>query len=68
MNFFSHYDDERDSYEEDRQMDEEGVTCNRCGESAGLSWVHIGAQQWRLMDEDGKIHYCKPNADDFEDL
>lgn len=43
------------------------LTCNRCGESEGLSWLHTGVR-WRLMGENGRFHVCKQidAADDFD--
>jgi len=44
-------------------LDDEGITCKRCGES-GFHWerhkVGKGPKPWRLFDEDGNLHECKP--------
>lgn len=40
------------------------VECNRCGQD-GLYWEET-ADGWRLFNEDGERHICKPSADDFE--
>ena len=57
--------DPYDTYDADIDEPQEGVMCKRCGEG-GLSWVDIAFGKWRLMDEDCRLHYCKPSADDFD--
>ena len=64
---YSHFDDERDPYEEDRQQ-EKSLTCNRCGKDDGLYWLpnHTGTG-FVMYDENG-LHRCAMPAtvDDFE--
>lgn len=56
---FDHYDEPDD--------DDKGITCRRCG-ATGLEWINTGVR-YRLMDDAGKFHVCKPTADmcDFKD-
>lgn len=55
----------------DFEQDDEGVTCNRCGE-AGCYWQPITQPDGRsekpvLFDSaTDKAHVCAPSADDFE--
>ncbi len=39
------------------------ITCDKCG-ADGLEWIHTGVR-WRLFDDDGKPHKCRPDADEF---
>lgn len=42
-----------------RGYDEDGKTCNRCGESH-LHWIEVSGK-WRLADGKEELHTCKRN-------
>lgn len=53
---------------DDWEDDEEGVECKHC-HTKGLEWIHTG-ERWRLFDDEGKPHICKPkvSVDEFQDV
>lgn len=53
-----------DRYDDDDS--DEGIVCKHCGQG-GLDWFSTGVR-WRLIDEEGNFHTCRPvaSADDFD--
>lgn len=56
-----------DDFDFDRYEDEQGdVTCKRCGKKP-LYWFWAGSK-YRLIDEKGNFHTCKPTIKGLENL
>lgn len=65
----SQYDDDFDrwcQYGDDDEREGE-VTCKFCG-NGPFDWHHTG-KRWVLLDDNGRVHYCRTaSVDEFEDL
>jgi hypothetical protein len=63
---YSAYDRWREPFEDDGELDDESVTCDRC-EEKGLTWVLIAVDRWRLV-AGSVLHVCKAHLSDFDNL
>ncbi len=59
-------DDAYDRLFDDLEFEEQGVTCQRCGEG-GLHWEETD-RGWRLYNEDGDRHTCESPEEGFNAL